>query len=257
MIVAGVVPRATGAQLRLSVEQGYSKEDGEAAVAAPLSSFCDRDVGCSIRGFVGDTFVRLYTPTTPWSGLPGTAETLADALKSSVTAAGEALPLPPLSSEWASGPRSCEEMIPAVDFAKALEVPEIHYGYGFPLDSSDGYEYGLLAAGGFACSYSSGVDREFSGRVTVLPDAGEVASDLIAAAAEPRELAGSAAGPLVVECWNNGDPPWTESSTGECTLIFSKRGALVRVSASDHGISRDALRDRAEIVARVVSAALS
>jgi hypothetical protein len=247
---ASLVPNAQAAARRITEEF-----DSEKDPVPPLSSYCV-NWGCRAFGFVGPDHISVFVSADPpGEGAAEAMTALESAVTAAVSAAQPASELPPLSAEWSDGPTSCEEMLPAEQFAEELGVSELLYLPGYAYEESDGGDHAVLTAGGFSCRYRP--DGLAQGHIAVLPDAAAA----LATAREraegitPVEVDGAEG--AVVYCWNNGEPAWSEGSTGSCTVDLPVRGAWVRVSSADSSVPEAELVESARVAASLVAARLS
>lgn len=215
--------------------------------------------GCLSDGFVGDYRVSIFVGVDQ----PGTeAETaigiVRDSVQTALESAGPAAPLPPLSAEWGDGPTSCEEIVPAAQFGASLGDDSITYAPGYAYEESNGGDNALVTAGGAICRFRSAVALGASGVISVLPDAAVTLAQARAHSdgVTPVSIDGAPHAEAVVSCWNNGDPEWSEGSTGRCTVHMQSRGAWVQVSAAAVGLPEAQLIDQARAAAAPIAAAL-
>ncbi|PPL16838.1 hypothetical protein GY24_12205 [Microterricola pindariensis] len=250
---ATLVPNAQAAARTIADEF----ESGSDPVI-PLYAHC---VGwaCESGGFVDEYRVSVFAGADqPGADAEAAIVRVSDSLRTVLAATGPAGPLPPLSTDWADGPTSCEEMLPAAQFAAHLGDDSLVYSPGYAYEDSNGGDNALLSAGGFICRYRSAAADGVSGTIAVLPDAAATLarvrahSDGVAAV----DIEGAPDADAVVSCWNNGNPAWSAGSTGRCTVHMQLRGAWVQVSAAETSLSEAEVTERARIAAAPVAAAL-
>lgn len=246
-----LVPEAVAADQRIRTEfAALSAMDPSPAVT--LHDFCIYDY-CAVKGMHGSTDVNFAIYGMPWSDSGDASPEIAalrDQIAGHLDALPAAKPRPALSEEWASGPTSCAEMLPAADLATVLGDESAQYSVGYAYEESNGFDVALLAADGFTCRFSGG----YGGKIVVLPDAAAALAAIPPGADDrPVEVPGASA-PGLVRCASNGEP--FEAGTGHCALHFPIRGAWVMVLVASWNVTAEPLADEATLVAGAIVSAL-
>ncbi|SDR84763.1 hypothetical protein [Microterricola viridarii] len=251
--MATLVPNAQAAARTIAAEFGTESDP-----VIPLWAHCV-DWGCESGGFIGDYRVTVFAAADrPGADADAAIARINESLVAVLAAAGPADPLPPLTADWAAGPTTCEEMLPAAQLGAHLGEESLAYLPGYAYEESNGGDNALLSAGGFICRYRSAAADGASGSIAVLPDAAAALtrvrahSDGVAAV----DIEGAPDADAVVSCSNNGNPAWSAGSTGRCTVHMQLRGAWVQVLAAATSVSEAELTERARIAAVPVAVAL-
>ncbi|MFC5790091.1 hypothetical protein EDM22_10815 [Agromyces tardus] len=247
---ASMVPAGGAAELQISRDLADAGDSDALSEPTALAAGCLYDY-CLVRGSVDGDYAYVSVHGLPWhgDGAPPPTEMLAiQDVVADRLAALEPTAIPPLSARWQDGPRTCDELLPADEFAGALGVPAVEYRPGYSYEEATGWDIALLTAGGFTCRFSSREDSGAMGSITVLPDAASALDDATAVAEASGWAVDEATG-VAARCGTNG------GSTPNCSAQVAAGGAWLWISATGYR-GEDVLAQRLDDAVAALAGAL-